>query len=149
MRSTSSTNWSPSRQYFGTTSCSYIHQRFNAAKNLFSMPNLRTVSVSFVRYVTTKFSCIYRFPISPSNSASQRARKLGYIIKPTNKALNICVVSDNSLTMFFSYQLPNFKPRGALVTGTAVWPEEKRFSSKTEVYLLISMFSENCFRSDL
>ena len=53
-------------------------------------------------------------------TAPRNARGSSAIIKPTNKALNIGVVSDNSLTMFFSYQLPNFKPRGALVTGTAL-----------------------------
>ena len=37
----------------------------------------------------------------------------------------------------------------AQITGTAVLPDEKCLSSKTEVYLLLSMFSENCFRSDL
>ena len=37
----------------------------------------------------------------------------------------------------------------SLVTGTAVLPDEKCLSSKTEVYLLLSMFSEDCFRSDL
>ena len=35
------------------------------------------------------------------------------------------------------------------ITGTAVLPDEKRLSSKTEIYLLLSMFSENCFWSDL
>ena len=37
----------------------------------------------------------------------------------------------------------------AQITGTAVLPDEKCLSTKTEVYLLLSMFSENCFRSDL
>ena len=37
----------------------------------------------------------------------------------------------------------------AQITGTAVLPDVKCLSSKTEVYLLLSMFSENCFRSDL
>ena len=37
----------------------------------------------------------------------------------------------------------------AQITGTAVSPDEECLSSKTEVYLLLSMFSENCFRSDL
>ena len=37
----------------------------------------------------------------------------------------------------------------AQITGTAVLLDEKYLSSKTEVYLLLSMFSENCFRSDL
>ena len=37
----------------------------------------------------------------------------------------------------------------AQITGTAVLPDEKCLSSKTEVHLLFSMFSENCFRSDL
>ena len=37
----------------------------------------------------------------------------------------------------------------AQIIGTAVLPDEKCLSSKTEVYLLLSMFSENCFRSDL
>ena len=37
----------------------------------------------------------------------------------------------------------------AQIKGTAVFPDEKCLSSKTEVYLLLSMFSENCFRSDL
>ena len=36
-----------------------------------------------------------------------------------------------------------------LVTGTAVLPDEKCLSFKTEVYLLLSMFSENCLWSDL
>ena len=35
------------------------------------------------------------------------------------------------------------------LTGTAVLPEEKCLSFKTEVYLLLSMFSENCLWSDL
>ena len=35
-----------------------------------------------------------------------------------------------------------------LVTGTAVLPNEKSLSFKTEVYLLLSMFSENCLWSD-
>ena len=33
----------------------------------------------------------------------------------------------------------------AQITGTAVLPDEKSPSRKTEVYLLLSMFSENCF----
>ena len=37
----------------------------------------------------------------------------------------------------------------AQITETAVLPDEKCLSSKTEVYFLLSMFSENCFRSDL
>ena len=37
----------------------------------------------------------------------------------------------------------------AQITGTAVLPDEKCLSSKTEACLLLSMFSENCFRSDL
>ena len=37
----------------------------------------------------------------------------------------------------------------AQITGTPVLPDVKCLSSKTEVYLLLSMFSENCFRSDL
>ena len=37
----------------------------------------------------------------------------------------------------------------AQTTGTAVLPDEKCLSSKTEVYFLLSMFIENCFRSDL
>ena len=37
----------------------------------------------------------------------------------------------------------------AQITGTAVSPDEKCLLSKTEVYLLLSMFRENCFRSDL
>ena len=37
----------------------------------------------------------------------------------------------------------------AQITGTAVLLDEKCLSSKTEVYLLLSMFSENFFRSDL
>ena len=32
----------------------------------------------------------------------------------------------------------------AQITGTAVLPDEKCPSSKTEVHLLLSMFSENC-----
>ena len=35
------------------------------------------------------------------------------------------------------------------ITGTAVLPDEKCLSSKAEVYLLLSMFSANCFWSDL
>ena len=37
----------------------------------------------------------------------------------------------------------------AQITGTAVLPDEKCLSSKTEACLLLSMFSENCFRFDL
>ena len=37
----------------------------------------------------------------------------------------------------------------AQITGTAVLSDKKCLSSKTEVYLLLPMFSENCFRSDL
>ena len=37
----------------------------------------------------------------------------------------------------------------AKITGTAMLPDEKCLSSKTELYLLLSMFSENSFRSDL
>ena len=37
----------------------------------------------------------------------------------------------------------------AQVTGTAVLPDEKCLSSKTEAFLLLSMFIENCFQSDL
>ena len=37
----------------------------------------------------------------------------------------------------------------AQITGTAVLPDEKCLLSKTEGYLLLSTFSENCFRSDL
>ena len=36
-----------------------------------------------------------------------------------------------------------------LVTGTAVLPDEKCLSFKTEEYLLLSMFSDNCLWSDL
>ena len=32
----------------------------------------------------------------------------------------------------------------AQITGTAVLPDEKCLSSKTEVYLLLSMFNGNC-----
>ena len=37
----------------------------------------------------------------------------------------------------------------AQITGTAVLPDEKCLSSKTEAFLLLAMFSENCLRSDL
>ena len=37
----------------------------------------------------------------------------------------------------------------AQITGSAVLPDEKCLSSKTEACLLLSMFSENCFRPDL
>ena len=37
----------------------------------------------------------------------------------------------------------------AQITGTAVLLDEKCLSSKTEAFLLLSMFSANCFRSDL
>ena len=36
-----------------------------------------------------------------------------------------------------------------LVTGTSVLPDEKCLSFKTEVYLLLAMFNENCLWSDL
>lgn len=94
--------------------CSYIHQWFNAAKNLFSMPNIRTVSVSLVRYTSQpNFPASIGFQFLPV-MGPRSARGSSAIIKPTNEALNIGVVFYNSLIMFFSYQLPNFKPRGTL-----------------------------------
>ena len=35
--------------------------------------------------------------------------------------------------------------QNAQITGTAVLPDEKRLLSKTEVYMLLSMFSEDFY----
>ena len=62
--------------------------------------------------------------------------------------------SQRVYTQFIPLRLKNYlcfitllNARG-LVTGTAVLADEKCLSKKTEVYLILSMFSEICFRSD-